>query len=91
MSMKLTAAIAAGALVVGLLLGAAGAVVAGDGTFSGMMGNGAGQCDVSHMASHMTTEQMTRMMGGSFDDMMGTGMGAGMGSGLHSQHHGARP
>lgn len=91
MSRRWTAAIAAGVLAAGLVLGAVGAVVAGDGTFPGMMGNGAGQCDASNMASHMTTEQMTQMMGGSFDDMMGTGMGAGMGSGMYSQHHGARP
>lgn len=97
MSRKLTAAIAAGTLGAGVLLGAVGAVVAGDGTLPEMMGSGgAGQaCDASHMASHMTTAQMTQMMGGSFEDMMGSGigsgMGSGMGAGLHQQHHGARP
>jgi hypothetical protein len=93
MSRKLAAAIAAGALGAGLLLGAVGAVVADDGTPPGMMGaGGAGQaCDASHMASHMTTAQMTQMMGGSFEGMMGSGMGSGMGAGLHQQHHGARP
>lgn len=96
MSKRWTAAIAAATLGAGLLLGAAGGVLAGDGTFRGMMGSGgSGQCDASHMGTHMTTAQMTEMMGGSFDDMMGTGMGAGMGagmgSGFHSQHHGARP
>jgi hypothetical protein len=92
MSKKLIAAIAAGALAVGLLLGAVGAVVAGDGPFKGVTGSGGDfQCDASHMGSHMTTEQMSQMMGGSFEDMMGSGMGAGMGSGAHSQHHGAQP
>jgi hypothetical protein len=88
MSRKLITAIAAGALAAGLLLGAVGAVVAGDGPFKGMMGSGGElQCDASQMGSHMTTEQMSQMMGGSFRGMMGSGMGAG----LHSQHHGAQP
>jgi hypothetical protein len=92
MSRKLIAVIAAGALAAGLLLGAVGAVVAGDGPFKGMMGSGGDfQCDASHMGSHMTTEQMSLMMGGVFEGMIGSGMGAGMGSGLHSQHHGAQP
>jgi hypothetical protein len=87
MSRKLTAVIAAGTLGAGLLLGAVGGVLAGDGSRPGMMGSGAaGQCDESHMGSHMTTAQMTRMMG---SGMMGSGtMGSGMGTGTHSQHHG---
>ena len=89
MSRKLVAAIAAGALAVGLLLGAVGAVVAGDGPLRGMMGFGGDlPCDASHMGSHMTTAQMSQMMGGSFGGMMGSGM---MGSGLHSEHHGVQP
>ena len=93
MSRKLVAAIAAAALAVGLLLGAVGAVVAGDGPFKGIMGSGGEfQCDASHMGSHMTTEQMSQMMGGSFGGMMGSGMmGSGMGAGMHSQHHGVQP
>lgn len=88
MSRKLAAVIAAGALAVGLLLGAVGAVVAGDGVFKGMMGSGGDfQCDASHMGSHMTTEQMSQMMGDSFGGMMGSGMGGG----VHSQHHGDQP
>lgn len=84
MSKKLNAVITAGALAVGLLLGAVGAVVAGDGPIRGMMGSdGDFQCDASHMGSHMTTEQMSQMMGGSMDGMMG--------SGLHSLHHAAQP
>ena len=88
MSRKLAAAIAGAALAVGVLLGAVGAAVAGDGAFRGMMGSGGDvQCDASQMGSHMTTEQMSQMMGGSFGGMMGSGMGAGM----HSQHHGGQP
>lgn len=92
MSKKLTAVVAAGALAVGLLLGAVGAAVAGDGPLRGMMGSdGDVRCDASHMGSHMTTEQMSQMMDASVEGMMGSGMGAGMGSGSHSQHHGAQP
>jgi len=93
MSKRWTAAIAAATLGAGLLLGAAGGVLAGNGSLSGMMGSrGEFQCDASRMGSHMTTAQMTEMMGGSFEGMMGgSGMGAGMGSGTHSQHHGVQP
>jgi len=95
----LAAAIAAGALGAGLLLGAVGVVVAGDRTPGGMMGtDGAGlACDpslmASYMASHMTVEQMNQMMGGSMHQVMGgmMGPGSGMGWGLHQQHHPAQP
>jgi hypothetical protein len=98
MSKRWTAAIAAATLGAGLLLGAAGGVLAGSGSLPGMMGSGGGvQCDASHMGSHMTSAQMTEMMGsGAGAGMMGSGtgpgmMGSGMGSGLHSQHHGTQP
>jgi hypothetical protein len=95
MSRKLTAAIAAAALGAGLLLGAVGAVVAGDGRGPGMMGTGgAGQvCDASHMRSHMTVAQMNQMMGSSMDELMDDMMGSGsrMGTGLHQQHHATQP
>ena len=96
MSRKLAAAIAAGALSAGLLLGAVGSAVADHRTGSvGMMGSDAViRCNAAHMGSHMTTAQMTRMMGGNVDGMMdgspGGMMGTGMGAGQHSQHH-ARP
>jgi len=93
MSRKLTAVIAAATLGAGVLLGAAGGVLAGNGSLSGMMGSrGEFQCDASHMGSHMTTAPMTEMMGGSFEGMIGgSGMGAGMGSGTHAQHHRVQP
>lgn len=96
MSRKLTAVIAATTLGAGLLLGAVGGVLAGDGSLPGMMGSRSDiQCDASHMGAHMTTAQMTQMMGGTYEGMMGSGVGSGMmgsgvGSDLHSQHHGAQ-
>jgi hypothetical protein len=89
MSRKLAAAIAAGALGAGLLLGAVGVALAGDRPPGGMMGTGgAGQvCDASHMRSHMTAAQMNQMMGGSMDELMDDMMGTGP----HQQHHATQP
>lgn len=81
MTRRLTAAIAAGALAVGILTGAAGAVVVGNAT--------------TNTALDGHSERMGSMMGGSgmgsMMEMMGGSMGGtdamGPNSGLHQAHH----
>jgi hypothetical protein len=80
MTTRLTAAIAAGALAVGILTGAAGAVVVGNAT--------------TNTALDRHSVQMGSMMGvtgssamGSMMGMMGGPSGMGPNSGLHQAHH----
>ena len=80
MTRRLTAAIAAGALAVGILTGAAGAVLVGNATTNTALDRHSEQ-----MGSMM---EMMRSSGmGSMMEMMGGPSEMGPNSGLHQAHH----
>lgn len=84
MTTRLTAAIAGATLVVGILVGASGAVVIRDATaptFSDHMGGMAGMAGMAGMQQMMGGQGLSSMMGGS---MMGPSTTM---PGWHSQHH----
>lgn len=80
MTRRLTAAIAAGALAVGILTGAAGAVVVGNATTNAALDRHSEQ--MGSMMGMMGSSGMGSMMG-----MMGGPSGMGPNSGLHQAHH----
>ena len=102
MSRRLTAAIAAASLGVGLVLGAVGAAIGGTGNApESATANVAGRCDAAQMQAYMGSTDMLEMMGGSgmmggtSSGMMGgsgttDGTSSGLTSGQHAQHHGMR-
>jgi hypothetical protein len=82
MSNRIVATLGAGALTVGILIGAAAAILVGNGTVPDREG-------MSRSASQMNGVMGGSMMGGSMmgGSMMGGAHFAGMAE-LHAQHHG---
>ena len=92
MTTRIGAAIAAGFLAIGILVGAAGTIVIGDATASDHMSAMAGMSDMAGMRANGDMAGMMSMMGdGHMEAMMGAGSpmspGASMSPDEHGSHH----